>query len=185
MAHDIIIIGGGIIGLATGRALLAERPGLDLLVLEKESEAGRHQSGRNSGVLHSGLYYQPGSLKAELCVRGVAEMFAFCDEHRVPYTRDGKVVIASTSTESRRLDELERRGRANGLRDLRRIGADELREIEPAAAGTDALHVPGTGAVDFGDVTRALARGIAEQGGEVAVNAAVRSATFGSGKWHN
>ena len=87
MAHDIIIIGGGIIGLATGRALLAERPGLDLLVLEKESEVGRHQSGRNSGVLHSGLYYRPGSLKAELCVRGVADMFDFCDEHRVPFTR--------------------------------------------------------------------------------------------------
>ncbi|MCP4248460.1 MAG: FAD-dependent oxidoreductase, partial [bacterium] len=134
MAHDIIIIGGGIIGLATGRALLAQRPGLDLIVLEEEAEVGRHQSGRNSGVLHSGLYYRPGSLKAELCVGGVAEMFEFCDEHRVPYTRDGKVVIASNAAEESRLDELERRGRANGLQGLRRIGAGELREIEPAAA---------------------------------------------------
>ncbi|NNC93824.1 MAG: L-2-hydroxyglutarate oxidase [Acidimicrobiia bacterium] len=183
MTHDIIIIGGGIIGLATGRALLAERPGLDLLVLEKEAEVGRHQSGRNSGVLHSGLYYRPGSLKAELCVRGVAAMIEFCDEHHVPYTRDGKVVIANSPVERERLDELERRGRANGLEGLRRIGAGELREIEPGAAGTDALHVPGTGAVDFGEVTRALATGIVSQGGEVAVNSGVRSATFGSGTW--
>jgi L-2-hydroxyglutarate oxidase LhgO len=184
MARDIIIIGGGIIGLATGRALLAERPGLDLVVLEKEPAVGRHQSGRNSGVLHSGLYYRPGSLKAELCVRGVAEMFAFCDEHGVPYTRDGKVVIATTPTETRRLDELERRGRANGLKGLRRIGAGELREIEPAAAGNDALHVPGTGAVDFGDVTRAMAGDVTGQGGEVLLNAGVDSAAFEGGLWH-
>jgi L-2-hydroxyglutarate oxidase LhgO len=183
VAHDIIIIGGGIIGLATGRALLAQRPGLDLLVLEKESEVGLHQSGRNSGVLHSGLYYRPGSLKAELCVRGVADMFAFCDEHGVPHTRDGKVVIANSPVQRRRLDELERRGRANGLQGLRRIGPGELREIEPAAAGTDALHVPGTGAVEFGDVTRALAGVIAGHGGTVAVEAGVKSASFSSGTW--
>ncbi len=183
MAHDIIIIGGGIIGLATGRALLTERPGLDLLVLEKEPEVGRHQSGRNSGVLHSGLYYRPGSLKAELCVRGVAEMFDFCEEHRVPFTRDGKVVIANSPIESQRLDELERRGRANGLEGLRRIGAGELREIEPEAAGTDALHVPSTGAVDFGPVTRAMAAAIAERGGEVAVNAGLKTAAYSNGTW--
>jgi L-2-hydroxyglutarate oxidase LhgO len=183
VAHDIIIIGGGIIGLATGRALLAEQPGLDLLVLEKESGVGHHQSGRNSGVLHSGLYYRPGSLKAELCVRGVAEMLEFCEEHDVPFTRDGKVVVANTPIERQRLDELERRGRANGLKGLRRIGSGELREIEPEAAGTDALHVPGTGAVDFGEVTRALAAGIASHGGTVAVGAAVKGAVFDSGAW--
>ncbi|NNF87941.1 MAG: L-2-hydroxyglutarate oxidase [Acidimicrobiia bacterium] len=183
MAHDIIVIGGGIIGLATSRALLAERPGLDLLVLEKEPGVGRHQSGRNSGVLHSGLYYRPGSLKADLCVRGVAEMFEFCEEHRVPFTRDGKVVIANSPIETQRLDELERRGRANGLQGLRRIGTDELREIEPAAAGTDALHVPSTGAVDFGDVTRALADTIARDGGRVEVHAGVRGARFEGGAW--
>jgi L-2-hydroxyglutarate oxidase LhgO len=183
MAHDIVIIGGGIIGLATGRALLHERPGLDLLVLEKESGVGLHQSGRNSGVLHSGLYYRPGSLKAELCVRGVAEMFDFCLEHQVPFTRDGKVVIANSPIESRRLDELERRGRANGLQGLRRIGAGELAEIEPAAAGTDALHVPSTGAVDFGDVTRALAKSLTETGGRVTVNGGVQDARFEGGVW--
>ena len=183
MAHDIIIVGGGIIGLATARALLTERPGLDLLVLEKEPGVGRHQSGRNSGVLHSGLYYRPGSLKAELCVRGVADMFDFCAEHRVPFTRDGKVVIANTPTESRRLDELERRGRANGLQGLRRIGAGELREIEPEAAGTDALHVPSTGAADFGAVTRAMAAVIADLGGEVSINAGLKTAAFDNGTW--
>ncbi|MCP4249253.1 MAG: L-2-hydroxyglutarate oxidase, partial [bacterium] len=129
-------------------------------------------------------YYRPGSLKAELCVRGVAEIFEFCEEHRVPFTRDGKVVIANSPAESRRLDELERRGRANGLPGLRRIGAGELREIEPHAAGTDALQVPRTGAVDFGAVTRALATGITGAGGEVMGDAGLQAATIRNGTWH-
>jgi L-2-hydroxyglutarate oxidase LhgO len=183
VADDVIIIGGGIIGLATARAILQVRPDLDVTVLEKEAGVGRHQSGRNSGVLHSGLYYQPGSLKADLCVRGVVRMIEFCEEHRVPFTRDGKVVIASTPVERKRLDELERRGRANGLQGLRRIGTGELREIEPHAAGTDALHVPGTGAVDFGAVTRALAADVATRGGRVTLDAGVRSATESGGSW--
>ena len=173
MGHDVIIIGGGIIGLATGRALLDSRPDLDLAVLEKESSVGRHQSGRNSGVLHSGLYYQPGSLKAQLCVKGAALMVDFCQEHQIPFTLDGKLVIAHNDTDSQRLDELERRGRANGLTGVRRIGAAELREIEPHAAGVDALHVPATGAVDFGAVTRALAATLLRDGAKIVLDAPV------------
>ncbi len=183
MPHDVVIIGGGIVGLATGRALLEQRPGLDLLVLEKESRVGRHQSGRNSGVLHSGLYYRPGSLKADLCVRGAEMMVDFCKEHGVPFTRNGKVVVATSDLERRRLDELERRGRANNLAGLRRIGAAELREVEPHAAGTDALHVPSTGAVDFGAVTEALAAQLASTGAEIAVNAGVTGIVEDGSRW--
>jgi len=183
MGHNVIIIGGGIIGLATGRALINSRSDLDLLVLEKEPSVGRHQSGRNSGVLHSGLYYQPSSRKAQLCVEGAEMMVDFCREHGLPFTRNGKVVLASDDGQSRRLDELERRGRANGLIGLRRIGAAELHEIEPHAAGTDALHVPSTGAVDFAAVTAALAVGLSESGAEIAVNAAVSAATVDGGSW--
>lgn len=183
MKHDVIIVGGGIIGLATGRALVDSRPGLDLLVLEKEPAVGLHQSGRNSGVLHSGIYYRPGSQKAELCVTGVGLMVEFCEEHGIPFTRDGKVVIANSDLERQRLDELERRGRANGLAGLRRIGAAELREIEPHAAGTDALHVPTTGAVNFGVVTRALAKGLVKDGAEIALGAQLESVVSDGDGW--
>ena len=183
MGYDVIIIGGGIIGLATGRALLESRPGLDLLVLEKESSVGRHQSGRNSGVLHSGLYYQPGSRKADLCLEGAALMVEFCQEHDVPYTRNGKVVVAHNAAEQQRLDELERRGYANGLTGLRRIGSGELRDVEPHAAGTDALFVPAAGVVDFGAVTRALATSLLRDGAELVVNATVKAVKCDVGGW--
>ncbi|MGI9649139.1 MAG: FAD-dependent oxidoreductase, partial [Acidimicrobiia bacterium] len=183
MQHDVIIVGGGIIGLATASALLARRPDLDLLVLEKEAEVGRHQSGRNSGVLHSGLYYQPGSLKAKLCVEGAAMMIDFCREHDVPYTRDGKVVVATSPAEITRLDELERRGRANGLTGLRRVGPGELAEIEPYAAGIDSLFVPDTGAVDFAGVTVALAGSVTAAGGRVNTGAAVAGANPDGSGW--
>lgn len=130
MGHDVAIVGGGIIGLATARALLDGRPDLDLVVLEKESSVGTHQSGRNSGVLHSGLYYEPGSLKAKLCVEGAALMVDFCHGHDIPLTRDGKVVIATSDDDSRRLDELERRAHANGLAGVRRVGSSEIHELE-------------------------------------------------------
>lgn len=180
MAHDVIIVGGGIIGLATGRALLDSRPNLDLLVLEKEPEVGLHQSGRNSGVLHSGIYYRPGSLKARLCREGAAMMVEFCQDSGIPLTRDGKVVIAFTGSERHRLDELEKRGRANGLTGLRRVGAAELAEIEPYATGHDALFVPATGSVDFGAITRALAAGLSSS---VKPDAPVQEATWVNGVW--
>jgi L-2-hydroxyglutarate oxidase LhgO len=183
MAHDVAIIGGGIIGLATARALLQRRPGIDLVVVEKEPSVGRHQSGRNSGVLHSGLYYEPGSLKARLCVEGAAMMVDFCREHEVPFTRLGKVVVAVTDAEGPRLDELERRGHANGLQGLRRIGPAELKELEPYAAGGDALHVPQTGAVDFAAVTTTLARTVADDGARVVVGAAADTFARQGGVW--
>ncbi|MDH3606138.1 MAG: L-2-hydroxyglutarate oxidase [Acidimicrobiia bacterium] len=183
MTHDVIIIGGGIIGLATGRALLQQRPELDLAILEKESSVGQHQSGRNSGVLHSGLYYQPGSLKAGLCVRGAEMMVEFCREHNVPFTRDGKLVVAQAGAETGRLDELERRGNANGLNGLRRVGAAELREIEPHAAGTDALFVPSTGAVDFASVARTLAAELIKSGARISLRAGVDEASLEGGRW--
>ncbi len=153
---DVAIVGGGILGLATARALTERFDGLAVGVVEKEQRPGLHQSGRNSGVIHSGLYYRPGSLKASLCVTGAERLVAFCDEHGVPYRRDGKVVVATEERELPALAELERRGTANGLRGLRRLDGEALAEVEPHARGVAALHVPSTGVVDFGDVVRAL-----------------------------
>ncbi len=155
--YDVAVIGAGIVGLATARALAERRPGLELVVLDKESHVGAHQTGHNSGVVHSGLYYRPGSLKAELCVDGQRAMGDFCEQHGIPLKRTGKVVVASEESEVDRLDELERRGRANGLRDLKRLGRSELLELEPHVVGVDALHVPEAGVTDFRLVAEALA----------------------------
>ncbi|MGH7298334.1 MAG: FAD-dependent oxidoreductase, partial [Polyangiaceae bacterium] len=146
---DVAVIGGGIVGLASGLAILARRPGTSLVVLEKEPALAAHQTGRNSGVIHSGLYYKPGSLKATTCGRGRALLERFCEEHGVPFERCGKVVVATREEEIPRLDELERRGRGNGLRGMRRIPLGELREREPHAAGVAALFVAETGIVDY------------------------------------
>lgn len=162
--YDIAIIGGGILGLATALAMSDRRPRPNIVVVEKEAAVAHHQSGRNSGVIHSGLYYRPGSLKARLCVAGAERMIRFCEERGVPFTRDGKLVVATSEGQLPALAELERRGRANGLVGLRRIEPGELREIEPDAAGIAALHVPGTGAVDFGEVSRAMAGLLEERG---------------------
>jgi L-2-hydroxyglutarate oxidase len=164
---ETVIVGGGIVGLATALALLGRRPGSSLVVLEKEPRLAAHQTGRNSGVIHSGLYYKPGSLKALTCARGRAMLERFCEEHDVPFERCGKVVVATREEEAARLDELERRGRANGLLGVRRIGADELREREPHAAGIAALWVPETGIVDYRRVAEAYAREVVRRGGEV------------------
>ena len=162
--YDVAIIGGGIVGLATAVALTERVPRPDVIVLEKEPELAAHQSGRNSGVIHSGLYYRPGSLRATLCRDGIARLTRFCDERGLDYTRDGKVVVATTEGQLPALARLERRGRANGLRGVRRIGPDRLREIEPHAVCVEALHVPETGAVNFADVCRALAEVLRERG---------------------
>src|ERR671935_1580249 len=115
MAHDVVVVGAGIIGLATAREFLQQRPGLDLVVLEKEPEVGRHQTGHNSGVIHAGIYYAPGSLKARLCVEGARELYELCERKGIPAERCGKVIVAVDESEVPRLDELERRGRANGV----------------------------------------------------------------------
>ena len=161
--YDVAIIGGGIVGLATAMALTERVARPKVVVLEKEPEVAAHQSGRNSGVIHSGLYYRPGSLRATLCREGIARLTRFCDERGVRYTQDGKVVVATRAAQVPALARIERRGRANGLRGMRRIGPEQLREIEPHASCVAALHVPETGAVDFAEVCRALAKVLRER----------------------
>ena len=162
--HDVAVVGAGIIGLAVARELLLRRPGLRVAVLDKQDEVGFHQTGHNSGVIHAGIYYTPGSLKATLCVEGARRLYDFCDEHGVAYERCGKVIVATSEDELPRLDELERRGRANGVPGLRRLDAAGLREVEPHCVGVAALHSPNTGIVDFPGVARALARDAEERG---------------------
>ena len=162
---DVCVVGGGIVGLAAAREL--QRRGADVVVLERAPGLATHQSGHSSGVIHGGIYYAPGSLKARLCVEGAARMFDYCAERGIDARRSGKVIVATSEAELPRLDELERRGRANGVPGLERIGPDELREIEPHAHGIDALHSPNTGVVDFPQVAEALAADIRSARGSV------------------
>ncbi len=166
------IIGGGIVGLATAKALL-ERRGKSLVVLEAEDRLAAHQSGHNSGVIHSGLYYRAGSLKARLCVQGRSAMYRFCEERGVPVRRCGKLILATHQRELARLDELATRGQLNGLQGLQRLSGEALREHEPHCGGIAALLVPDAGVVDFAKVTQALGDVVREQGGEVFVGSEV------------
>jgi L-2-hydroxyglutarate oxidase LhgO len=165
--YDVAIVGGGIVGLATAYRLLEVRPGLRLAVVEKEPAIATHQTGRNSGVIHAGLYYAPGSLKARLCREGKDELERFCDEHAIPFERCGKLVVAVDETELSRLTELKARGEANGLRGLEEIPPERIREIEPHAAGVRALRVPETGIVDFRRVALAYADEVRARGGQI------------------
>lgn len=162
---DVAVVGAGIIGLATARELLLRRPGDTVVVLDKEAGPAAHQTGHNSGVIHAGLYYPAGSLKAQLCRVGREELLRFADEHGIPYRLNGKVVVALDESELPRLAELRTRGTANGIEGLRELGPDELREIEPHVVGVRALHVPGTGSIDYGEVARAYAADIERRGG--------------------
>ena len=162
--YNIIVIGGGAVGLGVALEITRRFPRQRLLVLEKEDRVARHQSGHNSGVIHSGVYYKPGSLKARLCVAGAAAMVEFCREHGVPHQVCGKVIVATQEEEIPRLEELRQRGEANGLSGLRLIGAEELREIEPHAAGRRALLVPSTGVTDYALVCAKYAELIATNG---------------------
>jgi L-2-hydroxyglutarate oxidase LhgO len=171
--YDVVIIGGGIVGLAVGREVTRRFPRLRLLVLEKEAHVGAHQSGHNSGVIHSGVYYKPGSLKANLCVAGAAEMIEFCREHGVAYEICGKVIVATSQDEVPRLQNLLERGCANGVSGLRMLGMEELREIEPHATGVAALQVASTGVTDYAKVCEKYAVLIVEQGGQVRTSAQV------------
>jgi L-2-hydroxyglutarate oxidase LhgO len=164
---DVVVVGGGIVGLSTAMALLGGDPPLRPLVLEKEPDVGRHQTGHNSGVIHSGLYYKPGSFKARFCVEGARRMIAFAREYGVPHEICGKVVVATEAAELPRLEELHRRAVANGVPGVEMIGPERLREIEPHAAGLKALVVPGTGIIDFVAVARRYAEIIRSGGGEV------------------
>jgi (S)-2-hydroxyglutarate dehydrogenase len=154
--YDLAVVGAGIVGLAVAREFLRRNPDARLLVVDKEDRVGYHQTGHNSGVIHSGVYYRPGSLKARLCVEGARLMYEFCDEHAVPYERCGKLIVAVREAELPRLDELEARGRANGVPGLRRVTAAQIAGIEPECTGVAALHSPATGIVDYGSVARAL-----------------------------
>lgn len=181
---DAIVVGGGIVGLAVARELHRRHEDWRIVVLEREPEVARHQTSHNSGVIHAGIYYEPGSLKARLTREGADRMYAFCAEHAIPFERCGKLVVALDAAELPRLDELERRARANGVPGIRRLNATELREVEPAAVGIAALHSPSTGIVDFGAVALAIARELEGAGVEVrrgaAVTQAVRTADGGA-----
>lgn len=171
--YDLAIIGGGILGLATGLKILETHPAARLLILEKEPEIARHQTGHNSGVIHSGLYYKPGSLKAQGCVAGRKALIAFCEQNSVPYEICGKVVVATAEEELPRLDELYRRGVANGLRGVEIIGPERLKEIEPHTTGIKALYVPETGIIDYTKVAAAYAAKIRSGGGEIRTSSKV------------
>ncbi|GIX07638.1 MAG: hydroxyglutarate oxidase [Candidatus Poribacteria bacterium] len=164
--YDLAIVGGGIVGLATALAL-TEHYRLRLVLLEAEDRLASHQTGHNSGVIHSGLYYRPGSLKAHTCVTGREMLYRFCEKHDIPHERCGKVVVAVSKEELPRLDELERRGRANGLNGLRRLEGEAVRELEPHVRAQAALHVPETGIVDFAAVARKIAELAQERGAEI------------------
>jgi L-2-hydroxyglutarate oxidase LhgO len=171
--YDVVIVGAGVVGLAVGLEIRRRFPRLRLLLVEKEDGVARHQSGHNSGVIHSGIYYKPGSLKARLCVPGAAAMIEFCREHAIPHSVCGKVIVATNEAELPRLEELWMRGEANGLKDLRLVGAEELREIEPHARGLGALVVPSTAITDFRSVSEKYAELIGAQGGTVLTAAVV------------
>ena len=164
--YDVAVVGGGIIGLATALALVQRFSGIAVVVLEKESDVGQHQTGHNSGVIHSGLYYRPGSAKARLAVRGAEQMLEFCQEHDIAHERCGKVVVATRESQLDRLANLAQRGAANGVPDIRELGPGELHELEPAAAGLRALHVPSTGIADYPAVTQTY-RALVEAAGGV------------------
>jgi 2-hydroxyglutarate dehydrogenase len=169
----IAVVGAGILGLAVARELARRAPGRRIVVLEREPRIAAHQTGHNSGVAHAGIYYAPGSLKARLCVAGVRELAAYCEARGIAYDRCGKLIVALEARELPALDELERRGVANGVPGLRRVDAAGLRAIEPHATGVAALHSPETAIVDFAAVAAALADDVREQGGEILTDAGV------------
>ncbi len=179
MSSDVCIVGAGLIGLGVGHALVDRFPGISITILDKESDVATHQSSHNSGVVHSGLYYRPGSLKARLCVEGGRMLEELCDQESVPFRRTGKLVIASSEREFERLGELERRGKANGLPGLERIGSGGIAEHEPAAVGVAALHVPSAGVADFSGVAGALRRRLEDNGAVMGLGKEVKSITEG------
>ncbi|MBN3581993.1 L-2-hydroxyglutarate oxidase [Algoriphagus aestuarii] len=175
MIYDIVIVGGGIVGLATGLKIQKSNPALKIAILEKEDQLARHQTGNNSGVIHSGLYYKPGSLKATNCINGYHELIQFCEEEKIPFEITGKVVVATKTEQIPLLNTLLERGLQNGLTGTRSITIEELKEYEPHCAGVAAIHVPQTGIVDYYNVALAYGRKIVQGGGEIFLNHKVLS----------
>lgn len=176
---DLTIVGGGIVGLAVAREMARRFPSSSVCVLEREHQLGLHQTGHNSGVIHAGIYYKPGSAKARLCVDGARELYSYCEERQIPHERCGKLIVAATPSELPRLDELERRGTLNGVGGLRRLDATGIREIEPHAVGVAALHCPPTGIVDFRAVASSYAHDVLEAGGTIVAGCEVRGVEAG------
>lgn len=179
---DLAVVGGGILGLAVARELKRRHPDLSTVVLERAPAVAGGQTGANSGVIHAGIYYQPGSLKARLCVEGAREMYEFCEREGIPFERCGKVIVARDSSELGPLDELERRGRENAVPGLRRLTGAELTEVEPHCRGVAALHSPATGIVDFAAVARALAAELSAGGTPVVTNYDIEGVRPGCGR---
>ncbi len=171
---DVVVIGGGILGLAVARELLARHPDSDLCLLEREDRLAAHQTSHSSGVIHAGIYYEPGSLKARLCVEGARLLYAYCEERGIEARKGGKLIVAAGDSELPRLDELERRGTENRVPGLRRINGDGIAEIEPHARGVAALHSPETGVVDFARVAASYAADVEAAGGIVVTGCGVR-----------
>ena len=172
---DLVVVGAGIVGLAVAREMALRHDGLAVAVLDREPVIGAHQTSHSSGVIHAGIYYAPSSLKARLCVAGAAELYSYCDERGIPARRTGKLIVATREPEITRLDELERRGAANGVPGLRRLAASELGEVEPHVTGIAGLHSPATGVVDFAEVAAAYADDVTRTGGTVTTACAVES----------
>ena len=183
MTYDVIIVGGGVVGLATAYRLIEAKPQLKILLLEKEAKLAAHQTGNNSGVLHSGLYYKPGSEKARCAVQGLQQMLAFCRTHGVAHEQCGKVVVATSEDELPRLENLWERGNANGLQGLRKLNPQQIKEIEPHAAGIAAIHVPQEGIVDYPGVCEKLGELIRTSGGEIKLGTRVEKFVQKAGGW--
>jgi (S)-2-hydroxyglutarate dehydrogenase len=178
---DLVVVGGGILGLAVARESLLRHSGMSALVLEKEERIATHQTGRNSGVIHAGIYYAPGSLKARLCVEGSRDLYSYCDEKGIPYERCGKLVLATDESELPRLEELHRRAGLNGVPGVEFVEEAEIAELEPNASGLRAVHSPATGIVDYGRVARALAQDVVDLGGAIRTGARVVGMTSDGG----
>jgi len=179
MALDVIIVGGGIVGLATAHRLLEQNPNLKIALFEKEKAVAMHQTGNNSGVIHSGLYYKPGSLKAKNCIDGYHQLISFCEEHQIPFEITGKIVVASTEDQKPLLNNLFVRGQENGLEGIRKISVGEMREIEPYVTGVEGMWVPQTGIVDYRVVAAKLAVLNESKGVEMHLGEQVLSITKG------
>lgn len=165
--YDIVVVGGGIVGAATAKEILHRNPKLKMAILEKENKLAKHQSGNNSGVIHAGIYYKPGSLKAKLCVEGLHLVYKYCDEKKIPYKKVGKLIVATNQLEVERLDDLHGRAKKNMVPDLRVLDAKQIKEVEPNCEGVKALHSPHTGIVDFEVVTQYYGKDFQDSGGKI------------------